>query len=134
MCLISKTNIPSKTSSSIECYKVLEVTKDELFSPYIGFRFELNKIYNSNEDTINLEKYTDNKYFVEGGFFHSCKNVNQAKRIISELHSILRRNKTSGAKVYKIFKAEIPIDTEFFEGQYEDIASKSLKIIEECFD
>lgn len=133
MCLVSNTNTPYKTSCSIECYKVLEVTKYGLLSPFHGFLFEIGKTYTSNEDVTVFDKYSDNKYFVENGFFHSCKNMKSVNRIISILHTMRRRYKMTPA-TYKIFKAEIPINTEIFEGQDEDIASKSLKIIEECVD
>lgn len=133
MCLISETNISSKTSYTIECYKVLEVTKHELLSPYFGFLFEIGKIYYTlNEGSSDLASY-NNRYFVESGFFHSCKTINKAKKVISDLQCIRRRRNLSPA-IYRIFKAEIPANTKFFEGQDEDIASKTLKIIEECVD
>lgn len=131
MCLVSRTNIPTKSSYNIICYKVLCLDGGKLVSPYQGFAFNIGTLY--KDEKVKQIMVALGVYLIESGFFHSYKDINSAKTCISHLQSRNRKLHIK-AQTYKIFKAEIPEGTEFFEGQYGDIASKSLKIIEECFD
>ncbi|MDE5888576.1 MAG: hypothetical protein K2H20_01005 [Bacilli bacterium] len=127
MCLISETKIPSTSTQDIICYKILIPVGDKLFTPYRDFPFSIGEVV-----VDQVEKEPSEVFGVvmfEGGYFHSYKNIEITKKKVIELQRKIPRNKT-----LKIFKSQIPSGTIFFEGQNEDLCSKSLKIIEECFD
>ena len=131
MCLISKTAIPSKSTYNIECYKVLKIENNKLFSPFVNYEYELGDLYINSEDS-QFEEFAGH-IMIQNGYYHSYRSKEAANICINELISYKRRIK-SKIPTLKIFKAEIPANTNFYEGQYADLASKSLKIIEECLD
>lgn len=127
MCLISETKIPSISAHDIVCYKILIPVGGKLFTPYRDFLFTVGEVV-----VDKVEKEPSEVFGVvmfEGGYFHSYKNIEAAKKKVIELQRKIPRSKT-----LKIYKAQMPSGNIFFEGQNEDLCSKSLKIIEECFD
>lgn len=129
MCLVSECDKPSTSTYNIICYKILVPVGGKLVTPYRDFLFPLNEVL---EDKVEA-KFMPLSYghiMIEGGYFHSYKSLSMAKKKVDEL----KRKTKDKKKVFKIYKAEIPSGTNFFEGQFEDICSKSLKIIEECCD
>lgn len=127
MCLVSETKTPSTSTYDITCYKILIPVGGKLFTPYRDFLFPVGEVVVDPVDKEPFEVF--GVLMIEGGYFHSYKNINAAKKKAEEL-----KRKVPKGKTLKIYKAQIPTGVPFFEGQFEDICSKSLKIIEECFD
>lgn len=132
MCLISNTDTPSTSTYDIECYKVLIEEKGKLYSPYQRYEYEVDDLYIDSTLESPVETFAGFS-MIEKGYYHTYKSKEAAKILILELESCFRRTKQKLPKI-KIYKAEIPAGTRFFEGQYSDLASKSLKILEECCD
>lgn len=127
MCLVSENKTPSTSTYDITCYKILIPVGGKLFTPYRDFLFPVGEVVVDEVDKEPSEVF--GRLMIEGGYFHSYKNVNAAKRKIEEL-----KRKVPKGKVLKIYEAQIPNGTPFFEGQFEDLCSKSLKILEEYID
>ncbi len=127
MCLTSETKTPSTSTYDIQCYKILIPVGGELFTPYRDFLFPIGEVVVDKAE----EKTSDcfGVLMIEGGFFHSYKNLSVAKKKVEEL-----KRKVPKGKVLKIYHAEIPAGVEFYEGQFEDLCSKALKIVKECCD
>lgn len=122
MCLISKTNIPKVSNTSIECYKVLR--EDNLSSPFYKYKFSLGVI--ETDDAIeHVSSEMFGIYMIESGFFHSFTDLQAAIKKCEECENIYKAE-------FTVYKVEIPSNTEYFIGEMGDICSKSLKIIKEC--
>ena len=127
MCLATPTIIPYIINTDIICYKILITTKEGLKSPYMEFIFPLRQIM---VDQVEAEPVnTFGLYIIEKGYFHSYQTKEAARNKIRQLSRRMPKN-----QILKVYKASIPAGTEFFKGQYEDLCSKSLQILEECFD
>ncbi len=127
MCLTSETKTPSTSTYDIQCYKILIPVGGELLTPYRDFLFPVGEVVVDKTE----EKTSDcfGVLMIEGGFFHSYKNLSAAKKKVEEL-----KRKVLKGKVLKVYHAEIPAGVEFYEGQFEDLCSKALKIVKECCD
>lgn len=127
MCLVSTTQVPSTSTYDITCYKILIPVGGKLFTPYRDFLFPVGEVV---VDPIDQEPFSVfDVFMIEGGYFHSYKNIRAAKKKVEEL-----KRKISKGKTLKIYEAQIPNGTPYFEGQFEDLCSKSLKILEEYID
>ena len=127
MCLVSEIKTPSTSTYDITCYKILIPVGGKLFTPYRDFLFPVGEVVVDPVDKEPSECF--GFLMIEGGYFHSYKNVKAAQKKAEELKRKLPKGKT-----LKIFEAQIPNGTPFFKGQLEDLCSKSLKIIEEYID
>lgn len=127
MCLISNSEIPLISTSDIVCYKILISINGKLFTPYRDFIFPLEEIVIDKKEEKISEIF--NHYMIESGYFHSYKTIEVAKKEVDKL-----KRKLPKGKVLKIYKSYIPTGTSFFEGQFEDLCSKALRIMKECCD
>ena len=127
MCLISETKTPSTSIYDIKCYKILIPVDGKLFTPYRNFLFSIDEVVVDKVDKKPSEYF--GFLMIEGGYFHSYKSLEAAKKKVEEL-----KRKAPKGKVLKIYNAVIPTNTEYYEGQFEDICSKALKITDECDD
>lgn len=127
MCLISEKKTPSTSTYDIQCYKILIPVGGKLFTPYRDFLFPVGEVVVDKVDKEPSECF--GVLMVEGGYFHSYKNLASAKKKVEEL-----KRKVPKGKVLKIYHAEIPAGVDFYEGQFEDLCSKALKIVGECCD
>lgn len=127
MCLVSEIKTPSTSTYDIKCYKILIPIGDKLFTPYRDFLFPVGEVV---VDPVNKEPSECFGFLmIKGGHFHSYKSLSAAKKKVEEL-----KRKVPKGKVLKIYNALIPSNTEYYEGQFEDICSKVLKITDECDD
>lgn len=125
MCLVTKTNIPSIAKNDITCYKVLISMNNTLCTVYRDFPVSIGIVMT---DTAKEEiKYIFGIRMIEGGFFHSCTDIESAKTLVNTISSV---NPNS----LKIYEAKIPKDTEYYIGENKDLCSKSLVIIKEYID
>lgn len=125
MCLVTKQPTPIVCTQDIEVFKVLVPSNGHLYSPYRDFYYPLNKVLadKSKEDIHSCFGY----YLIESGYFHSCVDLEGAKLLqFKLLHAMKIKS--------KIYKGIIPKGTPIYYGEQKDICSKSLKVIEECFD
>lgn len=127
MCLISEKKTPSTSTNDIKCYKILIPAGGKLFTPYRDFLFPVGEVVVDKVDKEPSECF--GVLMIEGGYFHSYKNLQAAKKKVEEL-----KRKVLKGKVLKIYNAVIPATTEYYEGQFEDICSKALQIVDECDD
>ena len=127
MCLVSKSGTPLTSAYDIKCYKILVPIGDKFLTPYRDFNFPINKVITSKDGERPFEY--NGFFLVSEGYFHSYKNLTAARKKVEDLKRKLPKD-----KIPKVFEAQIPSGTSFFEGQSEDICSKSLKIIKECLD
>ena len=127
MCLITESKTPSISEYNISCYKILIPIGGEYITPYRDFPFSIGKVTTDLIDADPLELF--DHYIIEEGYFHSYKNIKAAKHVLDELKRQLPKD-----RVPKIFEAQIPEGTPFFEGQFGDIGSKSLLVIKEYID
>ena len=127
MCLVSKSETPLTSTYDILCYKILVPIGDKFLTPYRDFNFPINKVITSKDGERPFE--CCGFFLVSDGYFHSYKNLTAARKKVEDLKRKLPKD-----KIPKVFEAQIPSGTSFFEGQAEDICSKSLKIIKECLD
>lgn len=127
MCLVSEKKTPSTSTYDIQCYKILIPVGGKLFTPYRDFLFPVGEVV---VDKVNKEIFEHcGALIVEGGYFHSYKNLAAAKKKVEEL-----KRKIPKGKVLKIYNAIIPAEVDYYEGQFEDLCSKALKVIDECCD
>lgn len=127
MCLISEKKTPSTSTYDIQCYKILIPVGGKLFTPYRDFLFPVGEVVVDKVDKEPSECF--GVLIVESGYFHSYKNLNAAKKKVEEL-----KRKIPKGKVLKIYNTIIPANTEYYEGQFEDICSKALQVIDEYDD
>lgn len=127
MCLVSENKVPLISTNDIKCYKILIPIGNKLFTPYRDFPFPISEVVVDKVDKEPTEFF--GFIVIEGGYFHSCKSLNAAKKKVAEL-----KRKIPKGNVLKIYNAVIPINTKYYEGRSEDICSKALKIIDECND
>lgn len=127
MCLVSEKKTPSTSTNDIKCYKILIPVGGKLFTPYRDFLFPVGEVVVDEVDKEPSECF--GFLMIEGGHFHSYKSLNAAKKKVGEL-----KRKVPKGKVLKIYNAVIPANTEYYEGQFEDICSKALKVTDECND
>lgn len=127
MCLISEKKTPSTSTNDIKCYKILIPVGGKLFTPYRDFLFPVGEVVVDKVDKEPSECF--GVLMIEGGYFHSYKSLSAAKKNVEEL-----KRKVPKGKVLKIYNAVIPTNTEYYEGQFEDICSKALKVTDECND
>lgn len=127
MCLVSEKRNPYISDKDILCYKILIPVRDKLITPYRDFVFNKDIVVNdeAEEKIVEINK---GYFMIESGYFHALTSLQKAKETLNTIH---RKQKI---RTYKIYKAIVPKDTHYYTGQFEDICSKSLKIIEECFD
>lgn len=127
MCLISETKTPLTSTYDLKCYKILIPVDGKLFTPYRDFCFPIDEVVVDKVDKKSSEYF--GFLMIEGGHFHSYKSLEAAKKKVEEL-----KRKVPKGKVLKIYNAVIPTNTEYYEGQFEDICSKALRVIDECND
>lgn len=127
MCLVSEKRNPYTSDKDILCYKILIPVRDKLITPYRDFVFNKDIVVNDKADEKIVE-ISEGYFMIESGYFHALTSLQKAKETLNTIH---RKQKI---RTYKIYKAIVPKDTPYYTGQFEDICSKSLKIIEECFD
>lgn len=127
MCLVSEKKTPSTSTNDIKCYKILIPVGGKLFTPYRDFLFSVGEVVVDKVDKEPSECF--GFLMIESGYFHSYRNLNAAKKEVEKL-----KRKISKGKVPKIYNAIIPTGTEYYEGQYEDICSKALQVIDERND
>lgn len=127
MCLVSEKRNPYISDKDIQCYKILIPKGDKLVTPYRDFVFNIGNVFNDKADE-NITEISERHFIVESGYFHALTSLQRAKETLNTIHRKVKD------KTYKIYKAVIPKDTPYYTGQFEDICSKSLKIVEECFD
>lgn len=125
MCLSSEILYPLIADKEISCYKVLVPVGGNLYTPYRDFCFPLGEVIVDKEEENSRIMWGIK--MIESGYFHAYLNLEAAKDLVKCLY---RKYKMKS----KIYNAIIPKDSPYYIGQYEDICSKSLKIIEECFD
>ena len=125
MCLVTKTNIPSIAKNDITCYKVLISMDNTLRTVYRDFPVSIGVVMT---DTAKEEiKHIFGNVLIEGGFFHSCVDIESAKTLINTLSRF-------DPNSLKIYEAKIPKGTEYYKGECKDLCSKSLVIIKEYID
>lgn len=128
MCLATESKTPSINNGyDIVCYKILVHVGGKLITPYMDFLFPVGEIITDKAPDTSFDAFGFR--VIESGYFHSYKTLEAAKKKVQEL-----KRKDKKKKEFRIYRAEIPTETPFFEGQFEDLCSKSLKIIEECLD
>lgn len=125
MCLVTKAAISSIAKKDIICYKVLISMNGNLRTVYRDFPVSIGIVMT---DTAKEEiKHIFGNVLIEGGFFHSCVDIESAKTLVNTISSV---NPNS----LKIYEAKIPKDTEYYIGENKDLCSKSLVIIKEYID
>lgn len=129
MCLATKTNTPSISANDIDCYKILIPVGGKLITPYRDFLFPVGEVVTDEVEAPEPKSF-GNVYLIEAGYFHAYDNLRSAMRKRSELMRRLFNKKTE----FKVFKAILPAGTPYFQNEFGDICSKSLKIVEECCD
>ena len=117
MCLISKSKFPTIAKSNITVYKVL---KSDFTSLYYFFPYELNKLYEENEDIRYDTHYRDVDVFsFSKNWIHSYTNKKIAKNYIK------------GKLI--LVKCIIPKGTMYHKDiNNKEICSKKIKITEVC--
>lgn len=125
MCLVSETKTPSTSTYDIHCYKILIPVGGKLLTPYRDFLFPVGEVVVDKVDKEPSEVF--GVLMIEGGYFHSYKNLTAAKKKVDEL-----KRKVPKGQVLKIYNAVIPAGVGYYEGQFEDLCSKALKIVDEC--
>ena len=131
MCQIHNNRVPK--GRDIIAYKVLYAKDNELFTPYQDFPMEIGKEYYTGRLTIAREGCA-----IDMGFFHSFKNMKDAKKWIKTIENIT-------LKSYRIMKVLIP-NTEkeclVYSGEFwasyqlehvESYASNKIVILEEVY-
>lgn len=131
MCLVSDSKTPSISTNDIQCYKILIPVGGKLLTPYRDFSFPIGVVVVDEVPTPELDEIFG-VFMVEGGYFHSYSNLETAKFHLGTIE--WKYKKTRRGVTPKIYKAEIPANTQFYNGRAGDLCSKSLKIIEECVD
>lgn len=128
MCLATKTNTPSISTNDIDCYKILIPVGGKLITPYRDFLFPVGEVVTDEVEAPEPKSF-GNVYLIEAGYFHAYDNIKSAKKLQEGF-----RRKASKRIEFKVFKAIIPAGTPYFQNEFGDICSKSLKIVEECCD
>lgn len=118
MCLVTKEKDPTKSSYNIECYKVLTV---QMLSPYRDYKYTMGEVIEDEEEESVIPIF--DVYMIDKGYLHSYKTLDAAKKLVDRFKRICK---------CKIYKAEIPAGTLFYEGAFNEFCSKALKLIEEC--
>lgn len=126
MCLLTKENLPKKAWEDIPVFKLVKVKKEIISSPWYEFVFELNKLY-ENEEEPKEDRYKTLQ-FIGNGYFHSFVTLEAAKRKMEEVQKY--EPKTD----FRIYKAIIPMGYQYYTGISDDYCSKALKVIEECMN
>jgi hypothetical protein len=113
----------------IICAKLLLVDKsNDLFSPFMEFKFTPNLVYN-NDSKEDIKPVVEDYYEVGSGFFHAYLLKEAADETAEK---IIRKYKVSlilkGFKAVTVRKAIIPAGTPYYIGQDGDICAKSIKI------
>lgn len=127
MCLITSSKTPLISKLTIKCYKILIPIGGKLVTPYRDFVFPVGRVIVDTE-VENIIKTIGGFNTIESGFFHSYLERYTAKIALSMMK---RTFKDANLKIYN---AEIPLNSEFYIGEYGDLCSKALKIIDECCD
>lgn len=128
MCLASESKTPSINNEyNIECYKILYLDNGNLYTPFENFHFPIGKTITDTAPDTSFEAF--GVLILESGYFHAYKTIEAAQKKLNEI-----KRKDKRKRFFKIYKAEIPVGVPFYEGQFQDLCSKQLKIIEECFD
>ena len=121
MCLVSEIKTPSTSTYDITCYKILIPVGGKLFTPYRDFLFSVGEVVVDPVDKEPSECF--GFLMIEGGYFHSYKNVKAAQKKVEELKRKLPKGKTP-----KIFEAKIPNGTPFFKGRLKIYVLSHLKL------
>lgn len=125
MCLVTKT-IETKTSTnSIIVYKIVQNNLESIFNK--GYTYKVGEIMNDDVEP-NISSGFEH-YFIKEGFFHSYKDLEEAKSTKARYDYYTKYYKRKDT--FTIYKCEIPSNTPYIEGVYnKEICSKSLKLIE----
>lgn len=111
---------PKIASKDIVVYKVLEkynLTSDKWYSPFMGTPYILGQ---SNYAEIFIyQKYDRKKFTVEEGI-HAYTNLNQA----------IMKSGYGHYKRYGVFKCIIPKGSKYLIGNYEEIVTNHLIVLE----
>lgn len=121
MCLFVKKK--GRTDSDIICYKVGIPMENGITSPYMGFPFLFNKEY-VDEAPEELQELEEKRACISSGYFHSFGDKKRAEKEANDLN-----RGYGGSITFKIYRAIIPKDTEYYEGMLYDMCSKKLKIL-----
>lgn len=115
MCLITNQSKPYIAKTDMVVYKV--VTKNpngRYISPYEKYPYELNKVYEEEDDTIENHTCT-----IDKGWFHGFHSYIAALLVQPHI------------KDATIVVGIIPKGTPYYLGMYSDICSKKIKLIKE---
>lgn len=127
MCLVSEIKTPSTSTYDTHCYNILIPVGSKQLTTYRDFLFPVGEVVVDKVDKEPSECF--GFAMIEGGHFHSYKSLEAAKKKAKEL-----KRKVPKGKVLKIYNAIIPANTEYYKGQFEDMCSKALQVIDECDD
>ena len=125
MCLIIKDR-RKKATENITCYKVLLNYNDSLASPCTFRDIHNHTCWNVGETKTDANKGKRNKNMVEGGYFHSYKTIESARRLVHDYPRL----------PLEIYKSIIPKSTWYYEGVCGGdlgYASKSLRIDKQIY-
>lgn len=112
MCLYNADKI--KNHGELTCYKVVfqkGLFKKKYFSVFEKFRYEIGKAY--EVQTKGKSYYVKHRDIINGGFFHTFKNYDDAVDFL-KLFSPFNKRFT-----FKIIECVIPSDCYVYEGEYE---------------
>ena len=120
MCLIKTHKIPRSCIFPKTVYKiVIKDFNEEFITPFRGYPIKIGETYtgkfNNNKRTLFN---TINESEVEDGFIHSFKSL-----ITAEAEA------TGWKTPLNIVKCKIPSFTFYYEGRFDEIASRKLKYI-----
>lgn len=118
MCLIKIHKRPKISIFPKTVYKVILKNQEKFISPIRESPIEIGKTYTGQFKTNRTILDTIEESIIEDGFIHSIRSLKEAKEV-----------KT--AYIYNSFIVEckIPAFTLYYDGMYEEIASRRLKYI-----
>jgi hypothetical protein len=128
MCLITEQKKAKIANEDIVCYKTMDVSSEGvLYSPYMGFNYELNKVYKErlcfshtgcSFDDLTDEKYKGPEYYK---FYADCGDASIALKKLGLIeigegfHAALTKKRLSIKKIgKKIFQCKIPKGSRYY--------------------
>lgn len=121
MCLTIAKEIHDRTEA-IKCYKVLFKNADRFYSPFYDFEYRIGETYDAKGEQ-EITFYDDGSIMIEGGFFHSAKDLWSA--------AAAPWPSTNGPESLVIVECEIPTESLCFKGSWlrtAGYASTKLKL------
>lgn len=126
MCLMTTEKSPKRAEEDITIYKILINENNKLYAPFKRMEYELKELY-INAQELEISPCLCEFYCIEGGAYHCYNNLEKAKCELKRLRHI--NPKVKGLTLYK---GIIPKNSQYYIGSMGDVASRQIKITEEC--